>query len=85
MTQLLDKHLIKYGTVEANSKVSAWDYTTAQAANITVEPGDLVISAFQPKGVLTQVLFDPDAPLVDSLTYDITAWSLPYAHGLKAY
>lgn len=85
LTQLLDRHLIKYGTVEANSKITAWDYATAQESSITVEPGDLVISAFQPKGVLTQVLFDPEAPLVDSLTYDITAWSLPYAHGLKAY
>jgi hypothetical protein len=31
-----------------------------------------------------KVLFEPKAKLSDSLTYDITAWSLPYAHGFNA-
>ena len=30
------------------------------------------------------MLFEPNAILSDSLTYDITAWSLPYAYGLDA-
>jgi hypothetical protein len=30
-------------------------------------------------------LFEPNTLLVDSNTYDITAWSLPYIYGLKAY
>jgi putative intracellular protease/amidase len=33
---------------------------------------------------LVKVLFEPNARLSDSLTYDITAWSLPYAYGLDA-
>ncbi len=33
---------------------------------------------------MVQVWFEPKTTLQDSLTYDITAWSLPYAHGLKA-
>jgi hypothetical protein len=33
---------------------------------------------------LVKVLFEPKAKLSDSLTYDITAWSLPYAYGLEA-
>jgi hypothetical protein len=33
---------------------------------------------------MVKVLFEPNAKLTDSLTYDITAWSLPYAHGFKA-
>jgi hypothetical protein len=33
---------------------------------------------------MVKVLFEPNAKLADSLTYDITAWSLPYAHGLNA-
>jgi len=43
------------------------------------------VSAYQPKGVLARVLLEPDAPLRDSLTYDITAWALPYAYGLDAF
>lgn len=86
LTQLLDKHLITYNKAESATKVTAFDYVSGQQQNnISVEPGDLIISAYQPKSVLTQVLFDPEAPLVDSATYDITAWSLPYAHGLQAY
>jgi hypothetical protein len=30
-------------------------------------------------------LFEPLAQLTDSLTYDITAWALPYAYGMDAY
>ena len=33
---------------------------------------------------MLQVWFEPKTILQDSLTYDITAWSLPYAYGLKA-
>lgn len=32
-----------------------------------------------------EVLFEPEPHLSDSLTYDITAWSLPFAYGLEAY
>lgn len=85
LTKLLDQHLIRYGTVGSNSKITAFDYATNGEKQIEVEQGDLVISAYQPKGVLTQILFEPQATLVDSLTYDITAWALPYAHGLEAY
>jgi len=51
---------------------------------VTVGPGDLVVDAHQPKGLLAQVLLDPSSQLEDSVTYDITAWSLPYAYGLDA-
>lgn len=30
-------------------------------------------------------MFEPYAKLEDSLTYDVTAWALPYAYGLQAY
>ena len=33
---------------------------------------------------MIQALFEPKTQFSDSLTYDITSWSLPYAHGLKA-
>ena len=42
------------------------------------------MSTDQPKGTLATVLFEPNAKLSDSLTYDITAWSLPFAYGLDA-
>ena len=51
---------------------------------MSVNTKDLVIHTQQPKGKMVKVLFEPNAKLTDSLTYDITAWSLPYAHGFKA-
>src|SRR5690606_33068661 len=45
--------------------------------------GALVVSTNQPKGKMVQVLFEPNAGLSTPLTYDITAWSLPYAFGLE--
>ncbi len=82
---LLDRNGIRYGRANGKGSINAYDYQTGKTKNIAINHNDLVISAFQPRSVLTQVLFDPSTELVDSLTYDITAWSLPYAYGLEAY
>ncbi len=81
---LLDRHRIRYGTATEQKSIQGFDYASGQVQAVEVQPGDLIISARQPKGILTQVLFEPEPELADSLTYDITAWALPYAHGLKA-
>jgi hypothetical protein len=53
---------------------------------LSLAQGDaLVVSTSQIKGPMVQVLFEPKTVISDSLTYDITAWSLPYAYGLEAY
>lgn len=80
---LLNKHDIKYENPTA-SKVSGYNYATGQQGNLNVSGADLVVHTNQPKGKMVKVLFEPQAKLVDSLTYDITAWSLPYAYGLEA-
>jgi len=85
MTALLDLHQIQYGRSTKGQKVKAFDYVTGKDTEIRLGSNDLVISAHQPMSVLTQVLFEPETFVEDSITYDITAWSLPYAHGLKAY
>ena len=85
MTKLLDLHQIQYGRSTKGQRVKAFDYATGKETEIRLGSNDLVISAYQPMSVLTQVLFEPETFVEDSITYDITAWSLPYAHGLKAY
>ena len=82
---LLDRNGILYGRAERTGNINAYNYQTGKNQNISISHNDLVISAFQPRSVLTQVLLDPSTEVVDSLTYDITAWSLPYAYGLEAY
>ncbi len=86
LTELLDRHHIRYGVAGKSTKgINAYDYTTGKDAKVDVGDADIIVSAFQPKGLLAQVLFEPDVELVDSLTYDITAWALPFAYGLEAY
>lgn len=84
-TDILDRNGIQYGLAGSNRSVPAYDYQTGRTSNTSVTTDDIIVSAYQPMSVLTQVLLDPTAELEDSLTYDITAWSLLYAHGLEAY
>ena len=76
---------ITYGFAAAAGKENGFAYHTGTEEELQVEPGDLVVPAAQPKGVLARVLFEPEPELEDSLTYDITAWALPYVYGVEAY
>ena len=85
LCQLLDRHQIKYGLAGVSvSGLKGFDYVEGKEKTVSIAATDLVISAYQAKSVLLQVLFDPESRLSDSLTYDITAWALPFAHGLDA-
>ena len=83
LTKLLDQHEIKYGWVTPTT-VKGFDYNSGKLKSIKTDENTLVISTNQLKSTLVKVLFEPNAKLTDSLTYDITAWSLPYAYGLDA-
>ncbi len=85
LTALLDRQGIRYGSAGRERVVRAFDYVTGSIENVRVEQDDLVISALQPASALVHVFFEPTTTLSDSLTYDITAWSLPYVFGLQAY
>jgi len=84
LTKLLDRNGIQYGFGLKNS-ISGYDYITGKIEQYNASPNDLVINAYQPKSVLLNVLLEPKTFVADSNTYDITAWSLPFAFGLKAY
>ncbi len=83
LEQLLDQHEITYGKGKP-ATIKGYSYTLGNIQSMKVTQQSLVIDADQPKGTLVKVLFEPNAKLTDSLTYDITAWSLPYAYGLDA-
>jgi len=84
LCKLLDAHKIKYGSTSSKINITGFDYVSGKEVSTIINNNDLVISAYQPMSVLTQVLFDPENTINDSLTYDITAWGLPYAYGLDA-
>lgn len=83
LTKLLDKNGIEYGS--GNGAGKGYNYFTGKEESFSIATGDLVVSAFQPRSAMVQVLFEPKSKLSDSATYDITAWSLPYAYGLQAF
>ena len=82
LTHMLDKHEIQYGFANAG-KTKGFNYAANKNASTDTE-GALVVSTNQPKGKMVNVLFEPTTSLSTPLTYDITAWSLPYAFGLDA-
>lgn len=84
LASLLDHNGIVYSKGRAAS-ARGYHYATGRDEDFSIAPNDLVISSIQPKSALVKVLMEPSTLLVDTLAYDITAWSLPYAYGLNAY
>ena len=83
LAKLLRHHEIEYGK-GSNGTVKGFNYKTNSSGSMKIDENSLVVSTNQKKGTMVKVLFEPNAKLSDSLTYDITAWSLPYAYGLDA-
>ncbi|MBT8237046.1 MAG: zinc carboxypeptidase [Croceitalea sp.] len=83
LKRLLNSHEIKFGRASKGT-VKGINYKTGKSGTLTTDENTLVVSTDQTKGTMVKVLFEPNAKLSDSLTYDITAWSLPYAYGLDA-
>lgn len=81
---LLDKHEIQ-SFVSEGKKLRAYDYDSKTSKSIQTLKKDLIVSTNQPKGKMVKALFEPEAKLSDSVTYDITAWSLPFAYGLHGF
>ena len=84
LATMLQRNGIEFGYGSAKG-ANGYNYFSGKKENFKVENNDMVISAYQPKSVLLKVLFEPNTFVSDSATYDITAWSLPYAFGLPAF
>ncbi len=84
LTELLDKNNIQYTSGKPGS-YKGYDYSTGKEGSFSLTNEDIVVSSAQAKGTLVKVLFEPSTRLSDSVTYDITAWALPYVYGLTAY
>jgi hypothetical protein len=83
LLDLLDKNDIQYSSGTGNGK--GYNYATGKEESFSLDGSDIVISAYQPRSSMVKVLFEPKSKLSDSVTYDITAWALPYVYDVKAY
>ncbi len=84
VVNFLQKHEIDF-YISEGKKVKAYNYNTKTTENFTTNKNDLIISTNQPKGKMVKVLFEQETQLSTPITYDITAWSLPYAYGLQGF
>lgn len=85
ITDWLASHQIQFGHAGTARPARGFDYTTQNANNFNLTTDDIIFNIHQPKGRFITTVFEPQHKLSDSLTYDITAWNLFYAYGLKAF
>lgn len=83
LLKLLDRNGIQYGKGSGNGR--GFNYHTGKEESFSVGTSDIVINSAQPRATMVKVLFEPRSRLVDSVTYDITAWALPYVYGVDAF
>ncbi|MEZ4701276.1 MAG: M14 family metallopeptidase [Rhodothermales bacterium] len=81
----LERQGIRFGYADRSRSASGYRYSDGATGRFAIEPGDMILTAFQPRSSLLKVLFEPRTALSDTLTYDMTAWALPYVYGVEAY
>lgn len=84
LKKLLDRNSIEWSYANAAS-LNGLSYASGKMENFKTDAQDVVINMNQSKSNLVRVLFERNSKLSDSATYDITAWSMPYAYGVQAY
>jgi hypothetical protein len=82
--KLFDQNGIESGTI-SNKFFKGYNYFTGKEESYVDEGLHLAISTYQSNAVLAKVLLEPKTKLTDSNTYDITAWAIPFAYGIKTY
>ncbi len=86
LKQLLNLNKIQWAYLQPkNAQLNGVNYFSGKTENFKTANGDIVINANQPKSNLLKVFFERTSKLSDSVTYDITAWSLPFVYGLETY
>lgn len=85
ITKFLKKNGIRFDFAVPGKPFKAFNYRTGKEELISSLENDIVISAFQPRAALARVLLEPRSTITDTVTYDITAWSIPYAWGVEAF
>lgn len=81
---LLNRNNIEWFSANTSSHTGI-DYFTGKSASVKTSARDIIINANQPNANLLKVLFERNSRLTDSVTYDITAWSIPFVYGLTTY
>jgi hypothetical protein len=85
LLKLLDNQNIKYGHPRVNGNSSGFDFLNNTDNSFSYNQKDVVVRLDQPLARFVKVLFEPKTFVQDSLTYDLTAWALPYIYEIETY
>ncbi len=86
LTSFLDRNGIEYAHPgSAGRTYTGFSYLGNEESRFELDENDVVVSAYQPHSHLVQVFFEPETMHTDTISYDITAWALPYAYNAEAY
>lgn len=83
--QFLQKNGIQFQYAVAGRSYKGFNYQSGKEELTTTAANDIVVSAFQPRAAYAKVLLEPRSKITDTITYDITSWSIPYAWGVDAF
>lgn len=81
---LLRRNEISFGSL-SSTNWKGYQYFSGKEESFVNEGFHIAVSGNQTRSVLARVLLEPKTVVTDSNTYDITAWSLPFVYGIKAY
>jgi Zinc carboxypeptidase len=81
----LERENFQYGVAGKSMMASGYSYQEDKTQTFSIDAEDIVINLFQPRSTFLKILLEPKSVVEDSLTYDITSWSLPFAYGLNTY
>ena len=81
----LERENFQYGVAGKSMMATGYSYQNDKSETFTVDAEDIVINLFQPRSTFLKILLEPKSMVEDSLTYDITSWSLPFAYGLNTF
>jgi len=81
----MDQHSITYSGGKSSKSHKGYAYRSGREETFNVNSTDIVVSMYQPKSNFIKAMFEPNTRLSDSVTYDITAWGIPYVYDLIAY
>ncbi len=85
LVELLQKQRIQIQVATQPETATGFDYLNNKDTSFQINTGDFLVSVKQPQSHLLKVLMEPRSELEDSITYDLTAWALPYAYDVNSF
>ncbi|NND73279.1 MAG: hypothetical protein HKN43_17020 [Rhodothermales bacterium] len=86
MLKILHTHGVDiYRTTSTSVVTNTTDYWSNLPGRVNIPEGTFVVPVDQPRRVFVNTVLKRNLALEDSVTYDMTSWSMPLAYNIKAY